>query len=438
MIVNFRVNNFRSIKDEVELSFEASNIKSLDNSVIHANDIKDKKVSLLKTVSIFGPNASGKSNIIKALDFMKVLILSSNSFNKGDKLPYEPYKLDATYEEQASSFEVELLLGEITYVYGFSSNESVIAEEYLYYYPNGRKSIIFERNNYMKSADSNVEDYKFTIEKSRQELFASMTSANKLFLSVSTNLENKLTEPVFNWFKDKLVVHTTDNTSEWGNYTTHLVNKGKNKDKIISFLKGADFNINDIHTKEVDFENDNEFISQASKYIKEDALKILKSGSLFEVKTIKSGIDKNGNPSNVIFDMEDESDGTNKFFELAGPFINMLSSGNCLVYDELDTKLHPNLLVFLVMLFNKNKTNAQMLFTVHNTVVLDQKYLRRDQIYFTNRLGDGSTDLYSVYDFPDEKITSNINKRYLSGRYKAIPFIDEEYVLSAMMEALYG
>jgi len=409
MIVNFKTGNFRSIKEEVELSFEASSIQNLNQNVINANLVSEKTILLLKTISLYGPNASGKSNLIKALEFMKSLILNSININKGDYIPFNPFKLDQNYENHPSFFEVELVLNSIHYIYGFKSTEKIINSEYLYYYPNGKKSIIFERNNNRNSSENDISDYKFTVDKSRQELYASMTSTNKLYLSVSTNLENTLTAPVFNWFKDKLIIHTTEGNKTWSEYTTHLIKLNDQNEKIVNFLKGADFNINRLIAREKKTDMDADVLSKISTIVKEDALNSFISSKFFEVKTLRSGVDQNGNPVDVLFDMTEESDGTNKFFELAGPFIDMLAHGDCLVFDELDTRLHPNLLVFLVTLFNKNMTNAQLLFTAHNTVVLDQKYMRRDQIYFTNRKNDGSSELYSVYDFQEEKVTSNLN-----------------------------
>jgi AAA15 family ATPase/GTPase len=437
MIVNFRVKNFKSIKERIELSFEAAALNNLRENVIDINTVNEKEYNLLKTISIYGPNASGKSNLIKAIDFMKNFVITSNSLNKGEKLNYKPFRLDEVYTNLASEFEVDLILDGILYNYGFSSNEKIIEKEYLYYYPKGRKATVFERENRRNSIENNIEDFKFTIDKTRQDFFASMTSTNKLYLSVSTNLENQLTEKVFNWFKDKLVIHTTDISNEWNGYTTYLINENKEKKKILSFLKGADFNISDISTMEATLDDEDDFIKKISNIMKEDAFKkLVSSRDYIEVKTTKAGKDSNGNNIEVKFDMAEESDGTNKFYELAGPFIDMLSKGNCLIFDELDTKLHSNLLIFLVMLFNKNKTHAQLLFSAHNTSVLDQKYLRRDQMYFTNRNSDNSTELYSVYDFPTEKSSSNIMKRYLSGRYRAIPFIDEELVLDSILEAI--
>lgn len=438
MIISLIVENFRSIKEPIELSFEASAITNLQSNVIKSTAY-NKEISLLKTISIFGPNASGKSNIIRALDYMKGLVLSSNSYNKGDKLPYEPFRLDEDCINKPSKFEISLLLDNIIYIYGFQCIEELITNEYLYHYPNGRKSIIFERNNENRKTENRVDHYKFTVDRVKQEFYASMTSSNKLYLSVSTNLENPHTEKVFNWFKHKLIIQTTSQQRRWGGYTTHLIDDNLEKNKILNFLKGADFNINDITSNSKKFDYDDEFISNIQKIIQPEALnKFINNEQLVEVKTSKIGKKINGEDMEVTFDLSEESDGTNKFYELAGPFIDMLTNGHCLIYDELDTRLHPNLLVFLVLLFNKSKTNAQLLFTAHNTAILDQKYLRRDQMYFTDRKKDSSTELFSVYDFSEEKISSNINKRYLSGRYKAIPFIDEDLVLEYLMEAING
>ena len=434
MLIRFSVKNFRSIKERVDFSFEASSIEHLRENVMSTDTASgSKQLSLLKTAVVYGPNASGKSNLIKALSYMKSLVIRSNNFNKGDALPYEPFRLDENWLRFPSEFEIELILNKVTYLYGFAVHSNLVEKEYLYYYPNGRKALIFERHNTRNSVESNVSDYKFTTEKNKQEQFASMTSVNKLYLSVSTNLENKLTESVFNWFNNDLVIRSEDIKRSWEAYTSNLIKQDKEKEKVIAFLKGADFNISNITVKDAILDLP-ENIMEA--FFKNDVIEKFKNESILEVNTMKWGIDKNGDSKAVSFKMDEESDGTNKFFELSGPFVDILMHGKCLIFDELDTKLHPTLLVFLVTLFNKNRTNAQLLFTAHNTVILDQKYLRRDQIYFTNLKEDYSTDLYSVYDFPDEKVSSNLSKRYLTGRYDALPFVDEASVINAMLEAL--
>lgn len=438
MLVNFRVSNYRSIKKEVELSFETAGLKTLPQNVIDAKLSTGKSFNLLKTVSIYGPNASGKSNIVKALSLMQGMVSGSQYLNKGDQLPYDPFRLDYRYEKEPTSFEISIIIDKIMYEYGFKYNKEYIKNEYLYYYPNGRKSIIFERDN-----DSDCSDvlgcYKFTIDKNRQEFISSMTSKNKLYLSSATNLEYEKTSSVFNWIKDKLVIHTTETNDTWKKFTTSQLNDITSKKKILNFLKGADFKINNIESNDVKINIDDSSLESIKTLFSDEMISSITGiKEMTEISTFKSGLDMEGNNVQVSFDISNESDGTIKFYELAGPFTNMISRGCCIVYDELDIKLHPNLIIFLINLFNKNITNAQMVFTTHNVIALDQKYLRRDQIYLVDMLRDGSSDLYSIVDFKEEKLSSNLAKRYITGRYNAVPYVDEDIVIDSLMENIDG
>jgi AAA15 family ATPase/GTPase len=225
----------------------------------------------------------------------------------------------------------------------------------------------------------------------------------------------------------------------WSEYTTELISSSDNKMKVLKFLQGADFKISNIETTSRKVALDDEAIDQLKLFLSDNALNsFLSTEEMLEISTFKKGIDESGSVMSIPFNITNESDGTRKFYELAGPFIDMLSEGKCLVYDELDTKLHSNLMLFLIKLFNLNKKNAQMMFTTHNIISLDQQYLRRDQIYLMNLLENGSSELYSLLDFSDEKTTSNIAKRYLTGRYSAIPYVDEELVINSIMEIING
>jgi hypothetical protein len=438
MIKSFRVANYLSIKDEMELSFEATAVKDLPKNVARLDLPNDKEVKLLKSVSVYGPNASGKSNLVKAIGMMKHLVLTSNNMNKGDVLPYRPFRLDAKQFEIPTRFEVDLVLDSVLYEYGFEYDARAIRKEFLYYYPNGRKSLIFEREN--KAGCQNEKGcFRFTVDKSRQELLASMTSDNKLYLSVATNLEYEKTESVFNWIQKQLIIHTTDQEDNWSDYTTHLLSDPEQKNKVLNFLKGADFQIHDIQTQSRKVKIDEKTIKKMGEVLNDESLqRLMNLDELTQINTIKKGYDEQGNQVDIIFDISEESDGTRKFFELAGPFIDMLARGCALIYDELDTSLHPNLILFLIRLFNKSHTNPQLLFTTHNVITLDQKYLRRDQIYLMDMKKDRSSELYSIVDFSSEKSTSNLAKRYLTGRYSGVPFVDEDLVIEAIMERMNG
>ncbi|PWB52503.1 MAG: hypothetical protein C3F06_08085 [Candidatus Methanoperedenaceae archaeon] len=435
MLIEFSIQNFRSIKEEVTLSLVASSDKSLDNNLIQKDILKKDK--LLRSAVISGPNASGKSNVVLAFNSLKGLVMKSHKFQKGTELSYSPFKLDKDYLSKPTKFEIVFIQNNIKYVYGVSFTNEKIINEYLYYYPEGHKSLIFERKD--------TYNYRFTIDKKNQKFFSEKTLENALYLSISTQLNNKTTSEAFNWFKDTLTtVIATDNPGLI-NKTVELYNKDENLKKIIlKALDLADLGIIDLsaNIEKVPLEDVSIGLLHDSPTVK----KTLKTESIIleqddkgmllvnmDIKTIHKAPNNEGDEFKVEFEFEEESEGTKRLFSLIGPWIDALDKGSVLVVDELDTKLHHKLNVFLIDLFHdptQNKNNAQLIFTTHNTNLLNLDLFRRDQIWFTSKNPKvGSTDLYSLLEFSPRK-DKNIQIGYLEGRYGAIPFISGERIFS--------
>ncbi|MCG7850675.1 MAG: ATP/GTP-binding protein [ANME-2 cluster archaeon] len=420
MLIEFNVQNFRSIKEEVTFSLVASADKSLDNNLIKTDLVRD---NLLRSAVIYGANASGKSNVVLAFSLLKKLVETSHMFQKGSKINYFPFKLDKKYLSEPSKFEIVFIKNDIKYIYGISFNREKIIDEYLYYYPAGRRALIFERK------DTN--NYRFTINRKEQKFISEKTLDNVLYLSNSTKLNYDKTAEAFDWFQDNLGIIGAADHPKLIEYTIHKLNEDEKMKKfILKALIEADLGINDLSAS---FEKIS--IDEIPIAIREQLKAIISDseGNLekMDITTIHKVLDEMGNEDYVEFDFEEESEGTKRLFSLIGLWIDSLKNGRVLIVDELDTKLHHLLNIFLIKLFNdptQNKNNAQLIFTTHNTNLLNLDIFRRDQIWFTEKNpSKGSTDLYSLIEFRPRK-DKNIQKGYLAGRYGAIPFIGDDRI----------
>lgn len=395
VLIQFKVENYRSIKGQVVLSMLASKDQGHDEHVI---DVGSKE-RYLKSSIIYGANASGKSNLLLAFYFMVNYVLTSHERQLNIPTGRIPFKFDSATPEKPSVFEVVFIAEQIKYVYGFSANDQKIIDEYLYYYPNGRKAIVFERED--------TDNYRFTSDVELQERLKERNTHNKLYLSTAANWNYKKILPVFDWFASCRVLNTRLE-SAYGTNGADLLDD-KYREKIARLLSVADFGI------------------QALK-IKDGATSFtgVLTGILDNVEAVHQVKNKNGECASYPLNMSEESTGTNTYFRLIGEVEKALETGCLLVADEMDAYLHPLLTQHIVSLFNSADNNphgAQLIFSSHNTNFLDLDLMRRDQIWFTEKdENTGATDLYSLVDFPVRK-DAKVEKGYLLGRYGAIPFI---------------
>jgi len=425
MLIAFSVENFLSFKEMVTLSMEASVDSSLPQNIIDSAQGTDFR--LLKSAALYGPNASGKSNLIKALYFMRKLVLTSaEKGHKGVQIDVTPFKLDRAWQNKPSAFEIEFLAEGTRYLYGFSVDKNRVHEEWLYTYPYKRPRLLFERND---------DGYKFGASwKGEAKRLAGLTRDAALFISVADQFNHAQAGLVVNWFTEKLhgVLPLPIGESEEF-FTIHKIKEEPEaKTKVLNMLKNADLDITGL---DVEFRTVEEAISKGRfppeflENIPEDMKEEFGKAQIPEVTTQRTGVDENKNKTLVSFEMDDEeSDGTQKYFILAGPLIHVLENGCCLLADELDVRLHPLLTRGIVEMFHNEKNNpkgAQLLFATHDVNLLDQKnLLRRDQIWFTDKGQNGATRLYSAWDYKVRKEES-FRKGYLAGRYGAVPFVEE-------------
>ena len=413
MLIEFRVSNFRSIRDEQTFSMVASTGKELEEThTFEAKGFSNGK--LLNSAAIYGANASGKTNLILSFTVMRNVVLGSAlDKHRGDSLPVYPFKLDPAMPGKPTEFEVTFISGGVRYQYGFSATEERIVSEWLLAFPEGRTQRWFERE-WVK------DKYKWrlgTLLKGEKKLWQTSTRDNALFLSTAVHLNSEQLQPVYDWFRYVLVDIDFGGWSK--NFALSFLDNKKTKDLILGFLNRADLGIDDIKLETE--QNDPDKLPEDVRDTSRKAL----SESIPKVKTFR----QNSKGELVEFDIADESSGTQKMLFLAGPIIANMAKGHVMFIDELHNSLHPELVKLLVGLFNNkmsNPNNAQLVFTTHETGMLSQELFRRDQIWFCEKGEDQATKLYPLSDFRPRKDVTNIESAYLSGRYGALPFFAED------------
>lgn len=405
MILEFSVSNYLSFKDKVTFSMLANAYNGLDDNYITIDDRK-----ILKTSAIYGANASGKSNLFKILTTVVLMLRNSNNSDINSKLPLVPFKLDEEMVNKPSEFEIKFIVDNIRYVYGFSADTNQVYEEYLYYYPNGRETKIFDRIN--------INEYSYTQkdEKILKEI-ERKNSHNKFFLATATTWNFEKTRPAYDFLTSG--IGTCFNIEELKITAFNIYEKEgeKLKEFALDFLKKSDFNIEDYKLSKIDLPS--ELIVNIPDLFKKD---LPEKPKVFQVLFKHKGSDN-------YLSIDEESLGTQIIFAFI-PFIaDTFNNRKVLIIDELDKSLHPFLVQYIVEMFNNpeiNSNGSQLIFNTHDTNLLDLNILRRDQIWFTEKNSDnGESDLYSLSDFSVRK-KENVEKGYLLGRYGAIPFIQND------------
>lgn len=406
MLLEMRFSNFFSIKDEVCIDFKAGTINTAGAKELADNVFSVNGETLLKVQGLFGPNASGKSSILKAAAFCRQLVLDSFQNNEGVVFNYMPFKFDG-YFEKPSSFYIDFITDGIEYEYSFSITRNQIQTEELYYHPTKRKVKIFTRNETKGSSKSEI--YSFGEGQFVKPLdVAQSTGKNTLFISRASQMDREVAKKVYNYFRTELLIGLPQLS---GNYAVELFKQ--NKELILQALKMADSDITDIYVKTEPVPN----------YSIAPDLHASNVNQIKIVEIINFYTTHKRNPD-VPFHLEgEESAGTIQIFNLLLLLLDVCKNGKTLILDEFDASLHTELAQFILDMVNASKS-AQFLFTSHNTNLLDIKKMRRDQILFTNKKEDGSTEVYSLFDFKDFRENMDAEKCYLQGRFDAVPYIN--------------
>lgn len=419
MLIEFSVGNYRSFKEPVTLSLVAAPLKSADLDLDRHNLYKaSNKLSLLKGTAIYGANASGKSNLIKALHFMQdFMVNSSRDGQSTDLIPVEPFQLSTATVDQPSFFELVFLLDQIQYRYGFEVTPQAVVKEWMYYIPKTRETEIFYRDK----------DQINAIKRLDAQLLSSKTRKNALFLSVCAQFNVDLAERVIQFIRSSLKIISGLQDHSYMFYTLKQLSEGVYSSKIQNLIRFLDLGFHDIQVHKSTLSLD-DLPSDMPDSFKSVLLETLEGKTGLSLHTIHHKYDTNGTlVTSEIFDLDaQESEGTKKMVALAGPLIETLEQGSILLVDELDARLHPLLSQAIIKLFNSAQTNpnhAQLIFTTHDTNLLSHKLWRRDQIWFTEKQENGASDLYSLAEYRGVRSDAAFARDYIQGRYGAIPYL---------------
>lgn len=413
MLVEFRVKNFHSLRDEQMLSLVASRDKSLLDTNTLETGIKATP-AVLRSAAIYGANASGKSNVVKALQYMRGVVAESATLQPGQTFSVQPFRLDGESAGQPTQFEITFLLDGVRYQYGFALTIQRIVSEYLLVYKAFKPQRWFERHF---DADTGKDTYEFGPGlKGAKQVWEGATRPNALFLSMAVQLNSNQLRPVFEWFVNRLAIFN-EVTPLAPQFSVQMLGQTEKRREICDFLAAADVSIADIEvvTRKVP--------GQAVHFDLVSGETEVRTEQVEENQLRFKHVTEHGE---AVFDLADESNGTRNLLFLAGPVLDILKKGLTLVIDELDTSLHTLLVRRLVQLFHSPQINtggAQLIFTTHDTSLLDAPDLfRRDQIWFVEKSGDQASSLVSLSDFSPRKKEA-LERGYLMGRYGGVPFL---------------
>ena len=421
MLLNFAVTNYRSIKERQVFSMLAVDGLPHKESLIHSKD----GISILPVALLFGANASGKSNILRAFGTMRQMVLNSVRLNPDDTLDeYEPFLLDEESRNNNTEFEAEFTIRgeggiEQLYRYGFAFSESLITEEWLYRHEKSNEIELFYRDRNKVQ----VNEMTFPEGKGKEDTL----NSNRLFLSLIAQLNGTQSKEIISWFDSEKFV-TASQIEEYRIVTSSLLKYKKNLivlddivefiDMALTFLSNIDMGITKLSIKEDS--------AALTKDISDELKKV--HPKVGELESTHNRYNRQGEIiGQEVFSIEhNESEGTQKITELLGLFFMIIWGGRLLVIDELDAKLHPLLTRAIIQLFTNPKINqngAQLVFTTHDTNQLHLDYVRRDEIWFTEKSCVEATELYSHIEFKDFDLSMDITEQYVNGRYGAIPRI---------------
>jgi AAA15 family ATPase/GTPase len=415
MLIEFSVSNFRSIKEEQTLSMIAdSSTRKNDNTFV---PIEGNKLRLLNSAAIYGANASGKSNILKALNTLISYIHTLN-IDVDDNIPYyEPFELDKSCLSQPSIFKLSFIIEGIMYEYQIAFDSREVHHEQLDFYPHKRQANLFIRTkNEVKRGDY-FQD---------KRLFSTKALTKYPYLSKVAREEHEQMQKIYEYLKTYAFFAANDThmrSSLVRHVNQELQKDEKLKIKLDKLIRIADTHIEQIKIEEknVDFEFDDQVPEEIKKIIMRD-----NKYELFAVHKTRDGL-LEGEEANFPF-FQKESIGTITLYGLGALMLLILNRGHILVIDEIDNSLHPKLCKFLIKLFHHpltNPRNAQLIFASHETTLLDRELLRKDQIWFTEKNKYGETQLFSAQDFDKVKGDEPFDLWYMQGKFGGQPNIKE-------------
>jgi hypothetical protein len=410
VLIEFRVANFRSFRDAQAFSMVGGNFA--DHIQTHTFDSGAKGFDrLLKSAAIYGANASGKTNLLLAIQCMQQMVLGSASAATGP-YPYNPFRFSKTSRDAVSKFEVTFVQGGTRYEYGFEMGHERIHKEWLVEHVHARGRELYER---VYDAKKKRYEWRFSSYlKGNRTVWSEATRPNALFLSTAIQLNSQTLLPVFEWFQKRLVIivgPANFNVS----LTLKLLDQPDGKRKLLPFLQEADLGI-------VDLEMKRERIPSGAAVLSPPTIIEQTPAGANQIKVTLSHRSDDKNAADL--DLSEESSGTRVLFGSAGAWLNVFANGEVLLLDEIDTSLHPLLTRYLVEKFHSKETNprnAQLVFTTHDVSLLRDLF-RRDQVWFVEKERDGASKLYPLTDFKPRNDEA-LERGYIRGRYGALPIL---------------
>ena len=376
MIISLQLKNFFSIAEEVALDFTAEVSARNKKDIKPENLLEFNNDKFIKIIGLFGGNAAGKSNIIKAIEFCRKLVVESHLYNEGTKYDFSPFKFDPYFP---SEFALNFVTEGIEYEYFFSIYDNKILKEGLYYYPNKRRSKIFERSDGRYSYGKGALQRPVEVEAN--------TGDQTLFLSRGSSMNRPVLQKVYRFFLDNILI---------GNYDVSFNGAAKEdiekyKPLLLTALEVSDSDIVDMSMSEV-------------------------SPGRFSLQTFHKE-----NPS-IAFDFEkEESEGTKRLFSLLVTLLKAIETDTAIFFDEFDLKLHLRLAEFILDVIRASK-KAQFVFTSHNAGLLNRDLLRDEQMVFVTKLPNGMSEFVALSDYKDTGKIDDIQTAYLQGRFDGVPY----------------
>ncbi len=421
MLIEFTVGNFRSFKEPVTFSMVAANLKSQDKAVDENNTFEvSDKLRLVKSAAIYGANASGKSNLVLAMQFMRQFVVnSSRESQAGDPIPVEVFCLNERMLNEPSFFQIVFLQNGVQYRYGFEVTAERVTTEWLFAYGRTKEANLFQRDRDV----IRVSPTKFKEGKGLED----KTRPNALFLSVVAQFNGNIAFQLFDWFAYFHVIPRSIPNQYLGS-SLKMFFDSEYSEEMFGLLRGLDLSIQYPRVYRDEIEHPG-LLTDAPEKIKQE---VASQGKIevFQMKTVHLVFDDHGNQMGTKdLDLDKtESDGTQKLIALLGPIVDALRHGKVLIIDELDARLHPLITCVLIRLFNsrtKNPLNAQVIFSTHDTNLLSKDLFRRDQIWFMEKDRLESSHLYSLVEFRVRNDSSSLESDYIHGKFGAIPFLGD-------------
>ncbi len=445
-LLSFTAENARSYRDKTHLSMLGTRLSAEGVPRLITPIGMSKAVKVLPSVGIFGANASGKTTILRALDDMRRLVVTSfRSGSQETRILRHPFLLDPACQERPTRFEVDLLLDGVRWVYGFEADNNLVREEYAYHWPRGRQALVFSRE-----FDRVVYGSPF---RSADRSLTQLIRRNALLLSVAGATKHNPLSRLFGWFQSNLLLSESTNRSDRALYTAELAQTEEFGRRIIGLLQAADLGITNVEVKRIEW---NPILHGASEgetpdgYDKvaehlNEAIRLLQEVASDEAEPARSAtllpklvLEHVGARGGVTLATEEESQGTLVWLSLLGPVVKALQDGGLVLVDELDASLHPYLVRRLIRMFQDPQLNrrlAQVVFNSHDGSILEARNdwsLGRDQVWFSEKEPDGSTRLYSLDDFSPRK-DDDIRGRYFRGRYGGVPLVSDSTISEALV-----